>query len=92
MTRYIDKPGQPFGAEPATDHPFVVMIYERPCTRSGQDYWQRHEHAREGVRNGLSFATLEDAKAYAFDLQARWFGFDHWSIVDQLSGTEVFPA
>lgn len=78
--RYENKPGRPFGAAPTPEHPFVVMIYERPCTPSGQDAWQAHEHVRPGVHNGLSFATEDDAKAYAFDLQARWFGFDHWDV------------
>jgi len=88
-TRYADKPGQPFGDQPTTDHLFVVMIYERPCTRSGQDSWQTHDHVREGVRNGLSFATAEDAKANAIDLQGRWFGFDHWAIVNFMTDEEV---
>lgn len=89
VVRYDSKPGRPFGAEPTPDHPFVVMIFERPCTRSGQDAWQAHEHTREGVHNGLSFATAEDAKANALDLQARWFGFDHWAVVNLLTGEEV---
>lgn len=79
--RYEDKPGRPFGAEPTPAHPFVVMIYERPCTASGRDAWDAHEHVREGVRNGLSFETADDARAYALDLQGRWFEFDHWDIV-----------
>jgi hypothetical protein len=78
--QYTDRPGQPFGAEPDADHPFVVMIYERPCIRGRND--QPHEHAREGVRNGLSFDTAENALAYALDLQGRWFGFDHFEVVD----------
>jgi hypothetical protein len=88
-TRYTDKPGNPFGAEPTADHPFVVMIYERPCTSSGQDAWQAHDHVREGVRNGLSFATADGAKAWAIDLQGRWFGFDHWAVVNHLTGEEI---
>jgi hypothetical protein len=85
-TRYTDRPGQPFGAEPSPDHPFVVMIYERPCIRGG---FGPHAHVREGVRNGLSFATAEDARANAFDLSCRWFGFDHWAVVNFLTGEEV---
>jgi len=88
-TRYTDKPGQPFGAQPTPKHPFVVMVYERPCTRSGQDMWTGHEHVREGVRDGLSYATAEDAKAYAIDLSGRWFGFDHWAVFNFMTGEEI---
>lgn len=87
-TRYPDKPGQPFGAEPTEAHPFVVMIYERPCTA---DSVRPHEHVRPGVRNGLSFATAKDARAWAFDLGLRWFGFDHSAVVNELTGEEVQP-
>lgn len=87
--RHDSLPGRPFGAEPTPDHPYVVMIYERPCTASGQDFWAGHEHVREGIRNGLSFATAEDAKANALDLAGRWFGFDHWAVVNLLTGEEV---
>ena len=78
--RYLERPGQPFGAEPTADHPWVVMIYERPCTRSGRDQDIPHVHVREGVRNGLSFATSADANIYAWDLASRWFGFDHFDV------------
>jgi len=91
LKRYTDLPGQPFAAEPGPGHPFVVMIYEHPCTRSGQDAWQAHEHVREGIRNGLSYATAEDAETYARDLAGRWFGFDHWAVVNFLTGEEVRP-
>lgn len=67
---------------------FVVMIFERPCTSSGQDAWQAHEHVREGVHNALTFATVEEARTYAVDLSGRWFGFDHWAIFNDL-GQEV---
>ncbi len=86
--RYDNMPGQPFGAEPTPDHPFVVMIYERPCI-SG---YGPHEHVREGVRNGLSFATVEDARTYALDLAGRWFGFDHWAVVNHLTGEDFTEA
>jgi len=76
--RYTDRPGEPFGAAPDEAHPFVVMIYERPCVKG----YGPHEHVREGVHNGLSFATAEDARAYALDLQGRWFGFDHFDVVN----------
>lgn len=88
-TRYTDKPGQPFPSEPTADHPFVVMIYERACTRGGQDAWQSHEHTREGVRNSLSFATADDAFANGIELQGRWFGFDHFAIFNFLTGEEA---
>lgn len=74
--RYLDKPGRPFGAEPTDDHPFVVDIFERPTTIIG-------------VRNGLSFETAEDAQAYALDLSGRWLGFDHYTIVNAITGETV---
>jgi len=86
--RYDNMPGQPFGAEPTLDHPFVVMIYERPCI-SG---YGPHEHVREGVRNGLSFETANDARASGFDLAGRWFGFDHWAVINLLTGEDFTEA
>jgi len=75
-TRYADRPGSPFGAEPTPEHPFVVMIYERA-------------NSPVGTSNGLSFETVEDAKTWAFDLSMRWFAFDHWTVVNSLTGEEV---
>jgi hypothetical protein len=43
----------------------------------------------EGTRNGLSFETIDDAKSWAFDLSMRWFNFDHWTVVNFLTGEEV---
>ena len=40
----------------------------------------------DGVRNHLSFATAEDAQLWGLDLQSRWFGFDHFSVVHFLTG------
>jgi hypothetical protein len=74
--RYINQPGKPFGAEPTPEHPFVVMIFESARTV-------------EGTRNGLSFETIDDAKSWAFDLSMRWFNFDHWTVVNFLTGEEV---
>ena len=40
----------------------------------------------DGVRNHLSFATAEGAQLWGLDLQSRWFGFDHFSVVHFLTG------
>lgn len=34
------------------------------------------------VSNSLRFSTIEDAEAYAIDLDSRWFGMDDWRITD----------
>jgi len=39
--------------------------------------------------NGLDFATVEEAKAYADDLMSRWMGADKYAILpkdDQFTG------
>jgi len=41
------------------------------------------------VRNGMSFATVEDAKAYAIDLRARWTALDGYRVVDTRTGEVV---
>lgn len=72
MDRYTDRPGQPYGAPPDPDHPFVVEVQG-----VGETSW---------TRNGLSFASVEQADAWGFDLMCRWFGAEDYRVVNALTG------
>jgi len=75
MERYTDKPGQPYGGEATPEHPFVVEARSR-----GEG---------EYTRNGLSYATAEDASAGGRDLFMRWFGCESYRVVDTRTGEVV---
>lgn len=74
-TRYLDKPGKPFGERPTDEHPFVVE-----ARSSGEGKY---------TRNGLSFETAEDGDAYGFDLSMRWLTLESYRVVDTRTGEVV---
>jgi len=55
--------------------PFIVEVRE-----NGSPEW---------IRNGLHFATDEEADRWAFDLMMRWFGIEAYRVVDTRSGEVV---
>jgi hypothetical protein len=73
-TRYTDKAGQPFGGDVDETHPFKVFV---------------HLPGEHPATNGLSYATVEDARAGGHDLLWRWLVPTGFEVRNVLTG-EVF--
>lgn len=77
-TRYTDMAGRPFGdsvgSPPDANHPFKVYVQLKGETPKS---------------NGLSFETVEDAKAYGRDLLSRWFVPIGFEVRNELTGEVV---
>jgi len=71
MDRYIGKAGQPFNSPVDETHPFKVYVLIR---------------GEKPATNGLSYASVEDARAGGNELLSRWFLPTGFEVRNELTG------
>lgn len=49
---------------------------------------QENDHT-DWLRNGMHFATADEADRWAFDLMSSWFGIQEYRVIDTRSGEVV---